>query len=115
MSKNPLEINFAIAILLFFAVIPLKRRYIVKTEKNKPSGSDLNHPIEPLVKIGIDSEKNKAENNPAVVPPITRTNAKSTIVVREPKTAGKTMVKSYRLPPPPKIQQVIAAVRCNDT
>ncbi len=39
-------------------------------------------------------EKNNAENNPAVVPPITLTNAKITIVLSEPKITGKRIVKS---------------------
>lgn len=92
--KKPLEISLDIAIFLFSELIPLKRRYVANTAKNKPRGSDLNHPIVPRVKIGIEIEKNNAENNPAVVPPITRTNAKTRIVVKEPKIAGKSIVKS---------------------
>ena len=62
--------------------------------KNKPSGSDLNQPINPLENIGTDTEKINAANSPAVVPPKTRTKAKTTIAVREPITNGKSIVKS---------------------
>ena len=62
--------------------------------KKSPNGSDLNQPINPLEKIGIDMEKIKAANNPAVVPPKTRTNPKTAIAVNEPTTNGKSIVKS---------------------
>ena len=62
--------------------------------KNRPSGSDLNQPIWPLIIIGIDIEKNNAANNPAVVPPIILTRAKTTIAVKEPKITGNNIVKS---------------------
>jgi len=74
--------------------IPETKRYIAKNAKKSPKGSDLNQPIRPLVKIGIDIEKINAANNPAVVPPKTRTNAKTTIAVKEPKTKGMSIVKS---------------------
>ena len=69
---------------------------MLKYQKTSPSGSDLNQPIEPLVNNGNEIENNKAENNPAVVPPIIRTNAKTTIHVKEPKTTGNKIVKSYK-------------------
>ena len=62
--------------------------------KNKPSGSDLNQPIWPRIIIGKETEKSNAENNPAVVPPIDLTNAKTTIDVKEPKITGNKIVKS---------------------
>ena len=67
---------------------------MAKNAKKSPKGSDLNQPIKPLVKIGIEIEKINAANNPAVVPPKTRTNAKTTIAVKEPKTSGMNIVKS---------------------
>ncbi len=73
---------------------PDTKRYIAKNAKKSPKGSDLNQPIKPLEKIGIDIEKINAANNPAVVPPKTRTNAKTTIAVKEPKTNGRSIVKS---------------------
>ena len=73
---------------------PETNRYIAMNAKNNPNGSDLNQPINPLEKIGTDTEKINAANNPAVVPPKTRTNAKTTTAVNEPMTNGKSMVKS---------------------
>ena len=73
---------------------PETNRYIAMNAKKSPKGSDLNQPINPLVNIGTEIEKINAANSPAVVPPITRTKAKTTIVVREPKTNGKSIVKS---------------------
>jgi hypothetical protein len=46
---------------------------------------------------------NKAENIPAVVPPIVLTKANITIVVREPTMTGNRIVKSNKVMPPPKI------------
>jgi hypothetical protein len=46
---------------------------------------------------------NRAENNPAVVPPIFLTRPNITIVVREPRIAGSKIVKSSKDIPPPKI------------
>ena len=74
--------------------IPETKRYIAKNAKKSPKGSDLNQPIRPRVKIGIDIEKINAANNPAVVPPKTRTKAKTTIAVKEPRTNGKSIVNS---------------------
>ena len=42
-------------------------------------------------------------NRPAVVPPITRTNAKTTIHDNEPTIIGKSIVKSKSDEFPPKI------------
>ena len=73
---------------------PETNRYIAKNAKKSPNGSDLNQPIKPLEKIGTEIEKINAAYNPAVVPPKTRTKAKTTIVVKEPKTNGNNIVKS---------------------
>ena len=43
--------------------------------------------------IGKETEYNKAENNPAVVPPMTRTKAKITIADKEPKHNWKQYCK----------------------
>ena len=45
----------------------LKINILLKIPKNKPKGSDLNHPIGLRIKMGNEIENNKAENNPAVV------------------------------------------------
>ena len=74
--------------------IPETKRYIAKNANNSPKGSDLNQPIKPREKIGIEIEKINAANNPAVVPAKTRTNAKTASAVKEPKTNGKSTVKS---------------------
>ena len=73
---------------------PETKRSIAKNAKKSPKGSDLNQPINPLVNIGSEIEKISAANNPALVPPKTRTNAKTTTAVNEPMTNGKSMVKS---------------------
>ncbi len=93
-KKNPAVINFIREILPLLNLNPETKRYIAINAKKSPRGSDLNQPINPLVKIGIDTEKISAANNPAVVPPKTRTNAKTTIAVKEPKTNGNNIVKS---------------------
>ena len=64
----------------------------------------MNHPIGLLIRIGIETENNRAENKPAVVPPITLTKAKITIADSDANTTGNKIVKSYRSVPPPKIQ-----------
>ena len=92
--KIPAPMSFANATFLFLEFIPLNSKYTVKRPKNKPSGSDLNHPIGPRMSIGNETENNKAENKPAVVPPMTRTKAKITIADKEPKTTGNSIVKS---------------------
>ncbi len=92
--KIPAPISFAIATFLFWEFIPLNSRYTVKRLKNNPKGSDLNQPIGPRISIGNETENNIAENKPAVVPPMTLTNAKRTIADNEPKTTGNNLVKS---------------------
>tara|TARA_Y100000590_G_scaffold243128_1_gene273296 strand:+ start:409 stop:720 length:312 start_codon:yes stop_codon:yes gene_type:complete len=93
-KKNPAVISFIKEIFPLLNFNPETKRYIARNAKKSPRGSDLNQPIKPLVKIGSDIEKINAANNPAVVPPKTRTNAKTTIAVKEPKTNGKSIVKS---------------------
>ena len=93
-KNNPAIINLIRDIFPLLNFIPETKRYIAMNAKNKPSGSDLNQPISPLEKIGIDTEKINAANNPAVVPPKTRTKAKTTTAVNEPMTNGKSIVKS---------------------
>ena len=73
---------------------PETKRYTAKNAKKSPKGSDLNQPIRPREKIGIDIEKINAANNPAVVPPKTRTKANTAIAVNEPMTIGNSIVKS---------------------
>ena len=70
-----------------------KRQMPIKP-KNNPSGSDLNHPIKPLRIIGNETANIKDAIRPAVVPPITRTSAKTTMHVNEPITSGNIIVKS---------------------
>jgi len=92
--KIPAPMSFANATFLFWEFIPLNSKYTVKRLKNNPRGSDLNHPIGPRISIDNEIENNRAENNPAVVPPMTLTKAKITIADKEPKTAGNSIVKS---------------------
>ena len=92
--KMPAPISFAIAIFLFWELIPLRRKYTVKRLKNNPRGSDLNQPIGLRISNGNEIEYNNAANKPAEVPPITLTKAKRTIAERELKTTGNTIVKS---------------------
>ena len=92
--KIPAEINFGITNLCFLDFIPLKKRYSAKILKNIPSGSDLNQPIWPRIIIGKETEKSNDAKSPAVVPPITLTNAKITITVNEPNTTGNKIAKS---------------------
>ena len=94
MMKSPAPTNFKKEILLFFALIPLKNKYNPIIPKNNPRGSDLNHPNCPRIIIGKETEKNNAENNPAVVPPITLTKANTTTQDNEPIIAGNKIVKS---------------------
>ena len=93
-KKNPAVINFIKEIFPLLNLNPETKRYIAIKAKKSPKGSDLNQPINPLENIGIDTEKINAANNPAVVPPKTRTKAKTTIAVNEPTTSGKSIVKS---------------------
>ncbi len=91
--KIPAPNNFAIDIFLFWEFIPLKSKYTAKRLKNNPRGSDLNQPIGPRISIGNETEHNRAENKPAVVPPMTLTKAKRTIADKEPKITGNNIVK----------------------
>ena len=93
-KNNPAIINLIKDIFPLLNFIPETKRYIAMNAKNNPNGSDLNHPINPLEKIGTEIEKINAANNPAVVPPRTRTKANTTIAVKEPITNGKSIVKS---------------------
>ena len=92
--NSPATINLIKEILPLLNFNPETKRYIAKNAKNNPKGSDLNQPINPLVNIGSEIEKINAANNPAVVPPKTRTKANTAIAVKEPKTAGNNTVKS---------------------
>ncbi len=96
-------------------IIPETNRYIARNPKKKPSGSDLNHPTIPLVNIGTEIENINADKSPAVVPPKTRTNAKTTIDVSEPTTNGNNIVKLYNDCPNPNRVYKIPVVRCNVT
>ena len=71
--------------------------------RNNPSGSDLYQPIKPLAIIGNETANINDANRPAVVPPITRTNAKTTIDDNDPIMRGKSIVKSKSAEFPPKI------------
>tara|TARA_Y100000590_G_C15685055_1_gene1001269 strand:+ start:1563 stop:2099 length:537 start_codon:yes stop_codon:yes gene_type:complete len=93
-KKNPAIINFIKEIFPLLYLNPETKRYIAINAKKSPKGSDLNQPINPREKIGIEMEKINAAYNPAVVPAITRTKAKTTIAVKEPMTSGKSIVKS---------------------
>ncbi len=92
--KIPAPMSFANATFLFWEFIPLNSKYTVKRLTNNPKGSDLNHPIGPRISIGKETENNRAENKPAVVPPMTLTKAKRTIADKDPKTTGNSIVKS---------------------
>ena len=92
-KKHPANINFRIEIFPWLFLIPETKRYAAMKAKNNPKGSDLNQPIRPLEKIGMEIEKINAANKPDDVPPKTLTNAKTTIDVIEPITNGKSMVK----------------------
>ena len=100
-KKHPAKINFTIEIFPLLFLIPETNRYTAINPKNSPKGSDLNQPIRPLEKIGIEIENINAANKPDVVPPKTLTNAKTTIDVSEPITNGNNIVKLYRKVPNP--------------
>ena len=55
----------------------------------------MNHPIGPRIRIGSETENNKAENRPAVVPPMTLTKAKRTIADKEQQTTVNRIVRGY--------------------
>tara|TARA_B100000029_G_C17318039_1_gene866980 strand:+ start:132 stop:575 length:444 start_codon:yes stop_codon:yes gene_type:complete len=65
------------------------KKYNAIIPNNNPSGSDLNQPAKPLIKIGTETENIRDASKPAVVPPNTRTNANTAIDVRPPTTMGK--------------------------
>ena len=92
-KKHPAKINFTIEIFPLLFLIPETKRYAAINPKNSPKGSDLNQPIRPLEKIGIEIENINAANKPDVVPPKTLTNAKTTIDVSEPITNGNNITK----------------------
>ena len=89
---------------MFFEVKPLSNKYRNNIPKNNPNGSDLNHPMGPLIMIGSEIENNNDAISPAVVPPRILTRAKMTIAVKELKITGKSIVKSYSSEFEPKIQ-----------
>ena len=89
--------------LLYPDFIPLIQRYTAKSPRNRPSGSDLNQPINPLSMIGTETENKSAAVSPAVVPPIVLTTAKIATVVSEPIITGNSIVKLYKEVPAPKI------------
>ena len=60
-------------------------------------------PSKPLSAIGNEIANINDANRPAVVPPITRTNAKITTDDNEPIMRGKSIVKSKSGEFPPKI------------
>ena len=93
-KNNPAIINLIKDIFPLLNFIPETKRYIARNAKNNPNGSDLNQPINPLEKIGTEMENISAANNPAVVPPNTRTKANTTTAVKEPITNGNNTVKS---------------------
>ena len=66
-------------------------------------GSDLNHPIVPLLMIGTEIAKNMDASMPAVVPPMTRTMANIAIEVSAPNINGNGIMKSYNVMLPPNI------------
>ena len=100
-KKHPAKISFRIEIFPLLFLIPETNRYAAKNAKNNPKGSDLNQPIRPLEKIGIEIENISAANRPDVVPPNTRTNAKTMTDVNEPITNGNNIVKLYSEVPNP--------------
>ena len=89
--------------LLYPDLIPLIQRYTAKSPRNRPSGSDLNQPINPRSMIGTETENKSAATSPAVVPPIVLTTAKIATVVSEPIITGNSIVKLYKEVPAPKI------------
>ena len=94
-AKNiPAKTNLIAEIFPWLNFNPETKRYIAKKAKNSPSGSDLYHPIKPLEKIGTETENINAANNPAEVPPNTRTKANTSTPVNEPIIKGNNTVKS---------------------
>lgn len=101
-NNKPPTIAFIIAILGLCFIAEISK-YKAKSAKNRPRGSDLNHPKLPRWIIAGVKAINKAENRPAVVPPNALTSAKTTIVVNDPTTTGNIIVKSKIELFPPKI------------
>ena len=93
-SKIPAPTIFAKDIFPLSEFMTLRTKYIPSNPKKRPSGSDLNQPIEPLKAITGEIAKNSEAKSPAVVPPITLTNAKTITVVSDPITTGNNIVKS---------------------
>ena len=71
-----------------------KNKYAARKLKKKPRGSDLNQPIKPLSRMGNEMANINDAIRPAVVPPITRTNANTMIDFNEPMMTLKIIVKS---------------------
>ena len=114
-KKIPPKISLIKENFPLLTIMPETKRQIAINAKNKPSGSDLNQPIKPLVNIGTDTANIKEANKPAVVPPSTRTNAKTAIAVKEPIIIGKRITKSYSEELNPNNWYKILAVTCNIT
>src|SRR4029079_8124614 len=66
-NNKPPTIAFIIAILGLCFIAEISK-YKAKSAKNRPSGSDLNHPKLPRWIIAGVKAINNAENRPAVVP-----------------------------------------------
>lgn len=84
-----------ILIIEFFPNFELRQFNRKNTDinpKNNPNGSDLNHPTNPRTVIAKDIENNNEENNPAVVPPISRVTKNIIIADKEPTITGKIIV-----------------------
>ena len=90
----PAKINLINEVLPLLVFMAETNRYIPIKARNNPSGSDLNHPITPLKIIGIDMANIKDATRPAVVPPMTRTNANTATDVNEPMITGNITTKS---------------------
>lgn len=74
---------------LFFS--PDRNMQVAKSPKNKPNGSDLNHPKLPLIITGNDMENRSDAINPAEVELKDLTNAKIIMDVEEPITTGNNI------------------------
>ena len=89
--KSPLKAIKKIEFFFLCEIMPFDNNVRKIKLRNNPSGSDLNQPIDPLTKIGIEIENSKDESKPAVVPEIVLTKKNMTTDVREPKITGKTI------------------------
>ena len=65
--------------------------------------------------MGNEIANSRDAINPAVVPPITRTIAKTAMHVNEPSTNGNIIVKSYNDEFPPNMLYKVAAMICKET